>query len=897
MFRFSFTFLTLVVLFLTNTVNDVVAQRVITLFNDIEVPSNSEFVAKSNSGRTYHDVDFESLESGLVVPGDVLEFDINGELVELQVVRTEHYFPGTHSVIARGNDTSNLFVFTSTSDNRLFGKLHLNGATLIHFDFDTELKKVYSHEVNHDSIDYLACGTDALEELPVFEQTDFSKFEKSSFPQNNNPHSGAIASNRDDEITIDVMIVYSRAAVSWSSISSFGSMEAVIAQSVALSQGALDNSDVKVKLRLVHSTQLDYEESVNGENGGDVLRKLTASPSFSLGSDFDNSMDEVHTLREQYGADLVAGFFQYVDVGGIAWRLSNPAGFPQFGFSVNRVQQIANTYTLIHEIGHNVGIAHSRNQQSQVAAAVGGLFEYSVGYRTGSGFDGFNTIMAYAEGIENAAPLFSSPDLTFMDAPAGSPVDDFISGYTDARRNWREIKSVIASYRPTRVDPPAITISQNDIKLTLDREAQATIPLTIQNTGNIGDSDLMWSLNFGVPGSTIPAKSTIDNGTKLISTSQPFTFAAPVATQMPIADENGVILSENFDNFFIGVQSVQKEWRMSNDNMKYQVLTQNPSQGSRHIRISRRSAVDGTMFFRSPYFGRQPFGDLSISLDVSFGHTTERGSWDRFDIYFYDVITGDLSAGLVFGEDGTLFTYNETSGNFGGTSFEYNLNTYYRLRVFFNTDAGVVEYFINNQKISEQPLSEKKSIDYMNILHFNEVEGSYIDIDNFEFKRTKLLSWLDVDTYAGVVKPGESGLFNLDFNTLDIPSGEYSLTMYLDSNDPIQPTQVIPIRLNVTTTTSVDETDVLPTQISLGQNYPNPFNPSTTISYALPSTELVRLEVFDLLGRSVSVLVNDRVEAGSHTVRFDASLLSSGMYVYRLSAGGQIITRQMLLIR
>jgi len=882
----------LIIILTIFTVDRSEAQRVMSIFSEVTEPS---FQEKGQLERTYLNIDFDLLLNQHIEKGDLLSLEIDGEVVHTEVIRTESYVPGTYSYIAKNADLDALFIFTATKDQRFMGKLHLNGSRLIHFDYDVEQKSVYRHDVSHGSLDVFGCGVDEMEEIPVFDQADFEVHRKSSEVERNKPHTGAIAANLDDEITIDLMIVYSRAAVSWSSISSFGSIEGVIAQSMALSQGALDNSDVGVRLRLVHSAQVEYEEAVNGENGEPLLRKLTASPTFSLGSDFDNSMDEVHTLRDQYGADIVAGYFQYInDVGGIAWRLSNPAGFPQFGFSVNRVQQIATGYTLIHEIGHNVGIAHARNQQASGAAAVGGLFEYSVGYRTGSGFEGFNTIMAYAEGIENEAPLFSSPDLTFLDAPAGSPVDDFVSGYTDARRNWREIKSVIASYRPTRVDPPALTFTQNEIQVTLDREAQSTVPVTIQNTGA---SDLMWSLNFGIPSSTILAKSTRDNGSKIAEKSLPFSISTPGATQMPISDENGVILSEDFDDFFVGVQSVQKEWRMSSDNMKYEVLTQNPSQGSRHIRISRRSAVDGTMFFRSPYFGRQPFGDLDISLDVSFGHATERGSWDRFDIYFYDVLTGNLSAGLVFGEDGTLFTFNESSGNFGGTNFVYNPNTYYRLRVYFNADAGVVEYYMNNQKISERALTEKKSIDYMNILHFNEVEGSYIDIDNFEFKRTKLLNWLDVDRYAGVVKPGESGSFNLDFNTQAIPSGEYSLTMYLDSNDPVQPTLVIPIQLNVTTTVSVDEADLLPNQVSLRQNYPNPFNPTTSISYELPTAESVRLEIFDLLGRSVSVLVDERVEAGSHTVRFDASMLSSGMYLYRLAAGGQTITRQMILIR
>jgi hypothetical protein len=88
-----------------------------------------------------------------------------------------------------------------------------------------------------------------------------------------------------------------------------------------------------------------------------------------------------------------------------------------------------------------------------------------------------------------------------------------------------------------------------------------------------------------------------------------------------------------------------------------------------------------------------------------------------------------------------------------------------------------------------------------------------------------------------------------------------------------------------------------PEQFSLEQNYPNPFNPSTVISYNLPQASDVRLEVFNLLGQRVALLVNDRVQTGAHTVRFDAGNLSSGIYIYRLQAEGFTETRKMLLIK
>jgi len=86
-------------------------------------------------------------------------------------------------------------------------------------------------------------------------------------------------------------------------------------------------------------------------------------------------------------------------------------------------------------------------------------------------------------------------------------------------------------------------------------------------------------------------------------------------------------------------------------------------------------------------------------------------------------------------------------------------------------------------------------------------------------------------------------------------------------------------------------------KFALDQNYPNPFNPTTTIKYGLPRSSMVRLSVHDLLGREVSVLVNERRDAGVYEVKFDASELASGVYLYRLQAGDFVRSRKLLVLR
>jgi hypothetical protein len=88
-----------------------------------------------------------------------------------------------------------------------------------------------------------------------------------------------------------------------------------------------------------------------------------------------------------------------------------------------------------------------------------------------------------------------------------------------------------------------------------------------------------------------------------------------------------------------------------------------------------------------------------------------------------------------------------------------------------------------------------------------------------------------------------------------------------------------------------------PVAFGLEQNYPNPFNPSTLIRFQLPTAAFTKLAVFDLLGREVSVLVDGRLESGSHMVRFDATGLSSGVYFYRLTAGSQVAIRRLTVLK
>jgi len=128
--------------------------------------------------------------------------------------------------------------------------------------------------------------------------------------------------------------------------------------------------------------------------------------------------------------------------------------------------------------------------------------------------------------------------------------------------------------------------------------------------------------------------------------------------------------------------------------------------------------------------------------------------------------------------------------------------------------------------------------------------------------------------------------FQLTDTTGSAPNG----LIYFDSYSFVtkQPSGTVDIR---------NEDETLPAGFYLAQNYPNPFNPSTEISYRLADDGQVSLRVYDILGNEIALLVNEYQRQGVYNVSFDASNVSSGIYVYELSSGEKRQSRKMILVR
>ncbi len=129
----------------------------------------------------------------------------------------------------------------------------------------------------------------------------------------------------------------------------------------------------------------------------------------------------------------------------------------------------------------------------------------------------------------------------------------------------------------------------------------------------------------------------------------------------------------------------------------------------------------------------------------------------------------------------------------------------------------------------------------------------------------------------------------------------YQCVWYVEATDGLFITKSDPLPGHHITLVSDEITSVKsqprPEFVTLSQNYPNPFNPSTTISFTTTKRGQVSLKVFDLLGGEVATVQNGSLDAGTHTIMFDASKLRSGVYMYRLQAEGKSLSRRMVVMK
>ncbi len=158
-------------------------------------------------------------------------------------------------------------------------------------------------------------------------------------------------------------------------------------------------------------------------------------------------------------------------------------------------------------------------------------------------------------------------------------------------------------------------------------------------------------------------------------------------------------------------------------------------------------------------------------------------------------------------------------------------------------------------------------------------------------------SWLSVNPPSGVVPAGGSVTVDVMMDASDLDIGIYQGNLSIGCYDVNHqmPDMDVPVTLDVVT--GIEDQAVLPESYALSQNYPNPFNAKTSIEFALPEPADVELTVYNMLGQKVATLVNEHLGTGMHSVVWDASDVSSGVYFYKIAAGEYTEIQEMTLLK
>jgi len=184
---------------------------------------------------------------------------------------------------------------------------------------------------------------------------------------------------------------------------------------------------------------------------------------------------------------------------------------------------------------------------------------------------------------------------------------------------------------------------------------------------------------------------------------------------------------------------------------------------------------------------------------------------------------------------------------------------------------------------------------------FAEIHGNVTDQDGHPVS----------DAYVYIVD-GENNIVSYSFtnsegryNATDLTPGYYSVIVdnygfNSEENDNVYTSTdesgVADFNLSDDALTDVENEGVI-NEFKLNQNYPNPFNPTTTIKFSVMGNTKVELKVYDIIGKEIKTLINRELNAGSHSIQFDASNLPSGIYIYEIRSGNFLQSRKMLLLK
>lgn len=287
---------------------------------------------------------------------------------------------------------------------------------------------------------------------------------------------------------VDLLVLYTVRAAN-----SVANIQNTIRQAVQDTNEAFLNSRINLTLRLVNAEQVSYAESSDYHSSLDRLQ----TPG-------DGYLDQAQTLRNQYGADLVSLFVGRTGTDGtigLGSLLTNvyASNNANYGYTVVHAPSApATSYTLAHELGHNLGATHDEEN-----ATGDGATSYSHGWRFTAGATVYHDIMSYPPGI--SIPYYSNPAVYYKGVPTGT------TQTANVARTINETSSYVAAYRPTAIAASIATTVALASAVTQTTAGQ-TVTLTATVTSPSGSASPSGDVIFR-DGNTLLGSASLINGT------------------------------------------------------------------------------------------------------------------------------------------------------------------------------------------------------------------------------------------------------------------------------------------------------------------------------------------------------------------------------------------------
>jgi hypothetical protein len=261
-------------------------------------------------------------------------------------------------------------------------------------------------------------------------------------------------------------------------------------------------------------------------------------------------------------------------------------------------------------------------------------------------------------------------------------------------------------------------------------------------------------------------------------------------------------------------------------------------------------------------------------------------TWPRGNILAYS------GTYLLTYANGVVYAYSPTDGSYissctlGSQPSSDEWSICYSNGYFMVTDVNDADYYVwtIDEGVPVELTSFTANVTNNNV-NLNWATATETNNQGFEIQRkSDNTEYEQVGYVAGFGTTTEPKSYS--FTDANIQAGNYSYRLkQLDFDGSFEYSSEVNVEV------------MTPGSFELSQNYPNPFNPSTTIKYSLPENSFVNLAVYNLLGEKVRTLVNEVQNAGNYKLNFDASGLTSGTYVYRLSTGFGTLTEKMVLLK